>query len=299
MSNRRPRRRACAPSSPSPGSAHRARARASGSGSDRTPQHAGLLEPGVSGNLRARVPAVSPNGSGPPTWLPSAPPSSRPSKTPATCTSPKAGATTPLPPRPSASTASTRTDTDIHGTRRSPDSYSASESRGLSAPAAFAGWTATANAASVQPADDWFKRRHLSDPTLYDCNQAVSRHSEPASRNIDVTSCPRQTALSITGSCGSSIPERRPPEGKRRYVTWRTASSAGGDERVADRVTSSCPGGAADSADKLRASLGPQPVTRRPWPAVPGPFQSPSIPDILLVATMFQGRGGVTSAARQ
>src|SRR6266487_2686024 len=44
--------RACAPSSPSLRSAHRARARASGSGSDRTAQHAGLLEPGVSGNVR-------------------------------------------------------------------------------------------------------------------------------------------------------------------------------------------------------------------------------------------------------
>jgi hypothetical protein len=51
---------------------------------------------------------------------PSAPPSSRPSKRPATCTSPKAGATIPLPPKPFASTASIRTEADIHGTRRSP-----------------------------------------------------------------------------------------------------------------------------------------------------------------------------------
>src|ERR1035438_9762236 len=57
---------------------------------------------------------------GPPTWPPSAPPSSRPSKTPATCTSPKDGATTPPPPKPSISTASIRTEADIHGTRRSP-----------------------------------------------------------------------------------------------------------------------------------------------------------------------------------
>ena len=35
------------------------------SGSDCTPQHAGLLEPGVSGNLHARVPAVSLDRSGP------------------------------------------------------------------------------------------------------------------------------------------------------------------------------------------------------------------------------------------
>ena len=64
--------------------------------------------------------ATSRTGSGPPTWPPSAPPSSRPLKTPATCTSPKAGATIPPPPKPSASTASIRTEADIHGTRRSP-----------------------------------------------------------------------------------------------------------------------------------------------------------------------------------
>ena len=52
--------------------------------------------------------ATSRTGHGPPTWPPSAPPSPRPSRTPATCTSPKAGATTPPPPKPSASTASTR-----------------------------------------------------------------------------------------------------------------------------------------------------------------------------------------------
>src|SRR5450631_4157223 len=38
----------------------------------------------------------------------------------ATCTSPKAGGTTPPLPKPSTSTASTRTQTDNHGTRRSP-----------------------------------------------------------------------------------------------------------------------------------------------------------------------------------
>ena len=52
MSHRRLHRRACDPSSPSLRSAHRARARAGGSGSDRTAQSAGLLEPGVSGNVR-------------------------------------------------------------------------------------------------------------------------------------------------------------------------------------------------------------------------------------------------------
>src|SRR5437879_8613270 len=57
---------------------------------------------------------------GRPTWPPSAQPSARPSRTPATCTSPKADATTPPRPKPSASTASIRTDADIHGTRRSP-----------------------------------------------------------------------------------------------------------------------------------------------------------------------------------
>ena len=44
-----------------------------------------------------------------------------PSKTPVTCTFLKAAATIPPPPKLSTSTASTRTDTDIHGTRRSPD----------------------------------------------------------------------------------------------------------------------------------------------------------------------------------
>ena len=38
----------------------------------------------------------------------------------ATCTSPKDGATTPPPPKLSASTASIKTEADIHGTRRSP-----------------------------------------------------------------------------------------------------------------------------------------------------------------------------------
>jgi hypothetical protein len=52
MPNRRPTGALANPSSPSLRSAHRARARAGGSGSDRTPQHAGLLEPGVSGNVR-------------------------------------------------------------------------------------------------------------------------------------------------------------------------------------------------------------------------------------------------------
>ena len=47
-----PHRRVCDPSSPLLRSAQRARARASGSDSDRTPQYADLLEPGVSGNLR-------------------------------------------------------------------------------------------------------------------------------------------------------------------------------------------------------------------------------------------------------
>ena len=64
--------------------------------------------------------AASRTGYGPSTWRPSAPRSSRPSKTPATCTSPKAAATTQPPPKPSASTASTRTQTDNHGSRRSP-----------------------------------------------------------------------------------------------------------------------------------------------------------------------------------
>src|SRR5438552_11858045 len=67
-----------------------------------------------------KTPPPAAPAAGPPTWPPSAPPSSRPSKTPATCTSPKAGATTPPQPKPSASTASIRTDADIHGTRRSP-----------------------------------------------------------------------------------------------------------------------------------------------------------------------------------
>jgi hypothetical protein len=79
----------------------------------------------------ARVPAVSPNGSGPPTGPPSAPPSSRPSKTPATCTSPKARATIPSPPKPSASTASIRTEADIRRTRRSPAITPAARSGGV------------------------------------------------------------------------------------------------------------------------------------------------------------------------
>src|SRR6266480_771800 len=70
-----------------------------------------------------KTPPPAAPAAGPPTWPPSAPPSSRPSKAPATCTSPKAGATTPPPPKPSASTASIRTDTDIQGTRRSPAEY--------------------------------------------------------------------------------------------------------------------------------------------------------------------------------
>jgi hypothetical protein len=50
------------------------------------------------------------------TWLPSAPPSSRPSKTPVTRTSSKAAATKRPPPKPFTSTGSIRTDADIHGT---------------------------------------------------------------------------------------------------------------------------------------------------------------------------------------
>jgi predicted transposase YbfD/YdcC len=68
----------------------------------------------------AKTPRPAVPAAGLPTWPPSGLPSSRPSKTPATCTSPKADATTALPPKPSDSTASIRTGTDIHGTRRSP-----------------------------------------------------------------------------------------------------------------------------------------------------------------------------------
>src|SRR5438046_10529368 len=67
-----------------------------------------------------KTPPPAAPAAGPPTCPPSAPPSSRPSKTPATCTSPKAGATTPPQPKPSTFTASIKTETDIHGTRRSP-----------------------------------------------------------------------------------------------------------------------------------------------------------------------------------
>src|SRR5712691_7955003 len=70
-----------------------------------------------------KTPPPAAPAAGPPTWPPSAPPSSRPSKTPATCTSPKAGATTPPQPKPSTFTASIKTETDIHGTRRSPAYY--------------------------------------------------------------------------------------------------------------------------------------------------------------------------------
>ena len=78
----------------------------------------------TSATLRSgKMPPPAAPAAGPSTWPPSAPPSSRPSKTPATCTSPKAAATTPPPPKPSASTASIRTDADIHGTRRSPDGW--------------------------------------------------------------------------------------------------------------------------------------------------------------------------------
>jgi predicted transposase YbfD/YdcC len=63
-----------------------------------------------------KMPPPAAPAAGPSTWPPSAPPSPRPSKTPATCTSPKAAATTPPPPKPSASTASIRADADIHGT---------------------------------------------------------------------------------------------------------------------------------------------------------------------------------------
>src|SRR6266550_4062499 len=70
-----------------------------------------------------KTPPPAAPAAGPPTWPPSAPPSSRPSKTPATCTSPKAGATTPPQPKPSTFTASIKTETDIHGTRRSPDRH--------------------------------------------------------------------------------------------------------------------------------------------------------------------------------
>ena len=67
---------------------------------------------------RPAAPEVAPR-----TWRPSAPRSSRPSKMPATCTFLKAGVTTPPLPKPSASTASIRTQTDNHGTRRSPASH--------------------------------------------------------------------------------------------------------------------------------------------------------------------------------
>src|SRR5947209_4479219 len=70
-----------------------------------------------------KTPPPAAPAAGLPTWPPSAPPSSRPSKTPATCTFPKADATTPPQPKPSASTASIRTDADNHGTRRSPGSW--------------------------------------------------------------------------------------------------------------------------------------------------------------------------------
>ena len=63
--------------------------------------------------------SASRTGSGPAAW----PPSGLPSRTSVTCTSPKAGATTAFPPKPSDSTALIRTGTDIHGTRRSPASY--------------------------------------------------------------------------------------------------------------------------------------------------------------------------------
>jgi predicted transposase YbfD/YdcC len=56
----------------------------------------------------AKTPPPAGPAAGPPTWPPSAQPSSRPSRMPATCTSPRADATTPPPPRPSASTASIR-----------------------------------------------------------------------------------------------------------------------------------------------------------------------------------------------
>src|ERR1700747_1659689 len=69
------------------------------------------------------MPPPAAPAAGPPTWPPSAPPSSRPSKKPATCTSQKGAATIPPPPKPPASTASIRTETDIHGTRRSPAYY--------------------------------------------------------------------------------------------------------------------------------------------------------------------------------
>ena len=116
-----PHRRACDLYSPSLGSAHRARARAMGPAPIVRRSMPVSSSRASAATCAARVPAVSPNSSGPPTWPLSAPPSSRPLKSPATCTSPKAGATIPPPPKPSASTASIRTEADIHGTRRSPD----------------------------------------------------------------------------------------------------------------------------------------------------------------------------------
>jgi hypothetical protein len=80
--------------------------------------HHHISSPGTPRSVKTPPPAVP--AAGPPTWPPSAPPSSRPSKTPATCTSPKAAATTPPPPKPSASTVSIRTGTDIHGTTPEP-----------------------------------------------------------------------------------------------------------------------------------------------------------------------------------
>src|SRR5258708_5336177 len=67
------------------------------------------------------MPQPAAPAAGPSTWPPSARPSPRLSKTPATCTSPKAAATIRPPPKPSAFTGSIKTDADIRGTRRSPE----------------------------------------------------------------------------------------------------------------------------------------------------------------------------------
>src|SRR6202035_1353419 len=71
-------------------------------------------------SLSAKIPRPAGPAAAPPTWPPSAPRSPRPSKTPVTCTSPKGGATTQPPPRPSICTALISEKWDIHGTRRSP-----------------------------------------------------------------------------------------------------------------------------------------------------------------------------------
>jgi hypothetical protein len=67
----------------------------------------------------ARVPAVSPNGSGPANLATIRAAVIAAPKDAGYLHIPKAGATIPTP-KPSASTASIRTEADIHGTRRSP-----------------------------------------------------------------------------------------------------------------------------------------------------------------------------------